>query len=145
VIGRLRLGELMVLSGVGCLIACLFAPCYQSPAGNLDLWDTFGTGAVLLLATLCAGLAVVVAALSERNSTALPVSTAVWSVLLGLLGTIAALVRVLERPDHATALCYGAWLGLAGTLLVLLGSWQAIRDERPSRYRPARPEARPHP
>ena len=56
----------------------------------------------------------VLAALLERDSPALPVSTAVWSVLLGLIGAIAALVRVLERPDHASGLCAGAWLGLAG-------------------------------
>jgi hypothetical protein len=70
------MGELTALLGVGCLIACLLTPHYQSPIGNLDLWDTFGPAAALLLATLCAGLALIVAALSERESPALPVSSA---------------------------------------------------------------------
>ena len=87
----------------------------------------------------------VLAALLERDSPALPVSTAVWSVLLGLIGAIAALVRVLERPDHASGLCAGAWLGLAGALLILIGSWLAMSDERTSRFRPAEPEPRPRP
>jgi hypothetical protein len=142
---KLRGGELVVLAGVGCLIASLFVPWYQTPVGNLDFWDTFGPAAVLLLAALCAGLAAIVSALGERQSPALPVSTAVWAILLGLIGSIAGLVRVLERPQHASALCAGAWLGLAGALLTLLGAWLILRDERPSRYSPATPEPRPRP
>ena len=64
-------------------------------------------------------------------------------MVLGLIGTIAALVRVLERPDHASGLCGGAWLGLAGMVLILIGSWVSMGDERPSRFRPAEPEPRP--
>ena len=86
----------------------------------------------------------VVSALTER-STALPVSTAVWCVLLGLVAVVAALVRVFERPDHATEVCLGAWLALAGAVAILLGAWQVLRDERPSLYEPARPQPRPRP
>lgn len=142
---RLRLGELTVLAGAGCLIASLFLRNYTSPIGDLSLWNTFGPAAALLLAALCAALTMVVAALTERTSPALPVSTAVWTVLLGLIGLIAALVRLLERPDHATAVCIGAWLALAGAALIPLGAWWTLRDERPSRYRPATPEPRPQP
>jgi uncharacterized membrane protein HdeD (DUF308 family) len=66
----------------------------------------------------------------------------VWGVLFGLVAVIAAVVRVLERPDHATSLCAGAWLALVGAVAVLLGAWQSIRDERTSRYEPAAPQAR---
>jgi hypothetical protein len=142
---KLRGGELTALAGVGATIAALLLPWYQSPAGNLSLWDTFGPAAALLLAALSAALAMILSALLERESPALPVSTAVWCVLLGLIGSIAAIVRVLERPQHASGLCAGAWLGLAGALLILLGAWLTIRDERPSRYSPARPEPRPRP
>jgi hypothetical protein len=58
---------------------------------------------------------------------------------------IAAVVRVLERPDHATTLCAGSWLALAGAVAILAGAWQSLRDERPSMYEPARPEPRPRP
>jgi len=141
---RLRLGELVALAGAICVIISLFLKWYDGPTGALDPWDTFGPGVVLLLAAVAAALAMVIAALTER-STALPVSTAVWCVLLGLLAVIAAVVRVLERPDHATSVCAGAWLALTGAVLILAGAWEVLRDERPSRYRPARPTPRPRP
>ena len=142
---RLRSGELTALAGIGCVVASLLLWWYETPSGNLDFWDTFGPGAALMLAALAAALALVASALFEREGPALPIAAAVWAVPLGLAGSIAALVRVLERPQHATAVCGGAWLGLAGTLLIVIGAWLAIRDERTSRYRPATPEPRPRP
>jgi drug/metabolite transporter (DMT)-like permease len=141
---RLRLGELLALAGAICVIVSLFERWYEGPTGTLDAWDTFGPGVVLLLAATAAALAMVASALTER-STALPVSTAVWCVLLGLLGVIAAVVRVLERPDHASEVCIGAWLALAGSVMILAGAWQALRDERPSLYEPAEPPVRLRP
>jgi hypothetical protein len=142
---RLRAGELVVLAGAICLAVSLAEPWYEGPiTGQLDAWDTFGASMVLLLASLCAGLAVVVSAIGERNA-ALPVSTAVWSVLLGLIGVIAAVVRVLERPDHTSSLCIGAWIALAGAIAILAGSWLVLDDERPSRYNPVSPVPRPRP
>jgi len=144
VLRRLRVGELTTLAGAVLVIVSLLERWYEGPAGELGAFDTFGPGVVLLLAALCAALAMVLSALTER-STALPVSTAVWSVLLGLLAVIAMVVRALERPDHATQACLGVWLALAGAVLILAGAWLALRDERPSLYPPARPAPRPRP
>jgi hypothetical protein len=141
---RLRPGELLALAGAVCLIVSLFEPWYESPTGSLDAWDTFGPGVALLIVAVIAALVLVFGALIER-STALPVAAAVWSVPLGLAAVIAALVRVLERPDHATALAAGAWLALAGAVAILLGAWQSMRDEHSSLYEPATPEPRPRP
>jgi uncharacterized membrane protein len=141
---RLRIGELLALAGASCLIVSLFVRSYSGPAGTLDAWRTFGPAVALELAAICAALAMVFSALTERSA-ALPVSTAVWCVLLGLIAVIATLVRALERPDHATEVCYGVWLALAGAVLVLVGAWMALRDERPSLYEPARPDPRPRP
>jgi hypothetical protein len=138
---RLRSGELIALAGAIVLIVACTRPWYESPLGLLDAWDTFGPAVVLLLAAVCAALALVISNVTER-STALPVSTAVWCVFFGLIAVVSALVRVLERPDHATALCAGAWLGLGGAVLILAGAWQSLRDERPSMYTPAEPERR---
>jgi drug/metabolite transporter (DMT)-like permease len=141
---RIRVGELLALVGAASIIVSLFQPWYEGLLGKLDAWDTFGAAVVLLIAAACAALALVVSTLTERSA-ALPVSLTVWSVVLGLIAVIAAIVRVLERPDHATSLCAGAWLALAGAVAILAGSWQALRDERTSLYGPATPEARPRP
>ena len=69
----MRFGELLALAGAICLIVSLFVRSYESAVGNLDAWDTFGPAVVLLIAgAICAALAMVISALTER-STALPV------------------------------------------------------------------------
>jgi hypothetical protein len=141
---RLRVGELLALAGAICLVVSLFVRSYEAPTGTLDAWSTFGLGVALELAAICAALATVLSALTERSA-ALPVATAVWCVLFGLIAVIATLVRALARPDHATEVCYGVWLALAGAVLVLVGAWLTLRDERPSLYESAQPEPRSRP
>ncbi len=142
---KVRAGELLALVGAACVIVSLLVPYYEGPTtGTLTVWDTFGPAAALLLAATAAGLCLFATTLAER-STALPVVAAVWAIPLGLAGVISAIVRLLERPNHATAVCAGAWLALAGTLAILAGGWQAVRDERRSKYTPATPAPRPRP
>jgi hypothetical protein len=140
-IRRLRLGELLALAGAVCLVVSLMLPWYENAEGKLDAWSTFGPAVVLLMAAAIAALVLLLATVAERTP-ALPVAAAVWGVLFGLLAVVAAIVRLLERPAHATSLCAGAWLALVGAVAVLLGAWLSIRDERTSRYEPATPEAR---
>jgi len=141
---RLRRGELITLAGVALLVGSLFVPTYHSPAGDLDAWDTFGAAVALELAVVFAGLALVVSALAERTA-ALPVSTAVWCVPVGLAGVVASVVRLLERPEGASGLAAGGWLALAGALAVLVGAWETLRDEHTPLYEPPSPTPRPHP
>jgi hypothetical protein len=138
---RIRLGELLAAAGAICLVVSFTLPWYENAEGKLDAWSTFGPAVVLLIAAAIAALVLLLATVAERTP-ALPVAAAVWSVLFGLLAVVAATVRVIERPDHATSLCAGAWLALAGAVAVLLGAWQSIRDERTSRYEPATPQPR---
>jgi hypothetical protein len=141
---RLRAGELLALAGIVSLTVSLFEPWYDGLIGKLDLWDTFGPGAVLLLVALLAALTMVASALAERDP-GLPVSSAVWCVLVGLVGFVAAVVRILDTPEHAASLKIGPWLALAGTIAIFVGAWEVLRDERQGRYQPAQPEPRPRP
>jgi hypothetical protein len=138
---RLRSGELIALVGAILAIVALTRPWYEDAGVLFSAWATFGPAVVLIMIAALAALALVLTTIAER-STAFPVASAVWCVLFGLIGTIAAIVRVLERPHDATALCAGAWLALAGTILILVGAWQSMRDERTSLYPPATPEQR---
>ena len=140
-ISRMRLGEMAALVGAVCIVVALTLPWYENLEGKLSAWDTFGPAVVLLMLAAVAGLGLALATLTER-SPAFPIAAAVWSTLFGIVGLIAAVVRVVERPDSATMLCAGAWLALAGAALVAIGSWQSMRDERTSRYPPANPDPR---
>jgi len=142
---RLRAGEATALVGVALIIASLLAPAYHSPAGELSAWETFGAGVALEIAAAFAGLAMVVAALTERDSSALSVATTVWCVPIGLLATIGAVVRAVERPDLASGPAIGVWLALGGCCAILIGAWISMRDERPSLYSPPRTSPRPRP
>ncbi|HEY5194202.1 MAG TPA: hypothetical protein VIJ39_10080 [Solirubrobacteraceae bacterium] len=138
---RLRSGELLALVGAILVIVALTRPWYENAGVLLSAWATFGPAVVLIMIAALSALVLVLTTITER-STAFPVAAAIWSTLLGLIGVIAAIVRVLERPHAATSLCAGTWLALAGTILIFAGSWQSIRDERTSLYPPARPEPR---
>ena len=83
---------------------------------------------MLLLIDLLAAIAVVLSALAER-SPGPPVFAAVWRSRSAWSASSRAVVRVLERPDHASALCYGPWLALAGSFTSSPGGWQTLRDE----------------
>jgi hypothetical protein len=131
---RLRSGELIALAGATCLIVSLVLPWYDN-GGKLTAWDTFGVAVALLILAAAGALTLVAATVTERTA-AIPVAAGVWSTLFGIVAVVAAIVRLLERPDHATELCSGAWLALAGALLVLIGSWQSMRDERTGSYPP---------
>jgi hypothetical protein len=141
---RLRAGELLALLGAIGIVVALTMRWYEAPQGNLDAWNTFGPTIALLMLASAGGLWLVLATVTERT-TALPVAAAVWGTLLGVCGVVSAAIRLLERPDHATMLCAGAWLAFAGALLVLAGCWQSMRDERPGLYTPAEPPPRPVP
>jgi hypothetical protein len=132
---KLRLGELVALGGAVCVIVSLALPWYHTPSGSLSAWSTFGPGVAILILASALALALGLATATERSS-AIPMAAVVWSTLGGIAAVVAALVRVLERPDHATGLGAGAWLALAGSAAILIGSWQAMRDERTSAYEP---------
>jgi hypothetical protein len=138
---RIRPGELLAAVGAVCAIVALTLPWYENAEGKLTAWNTFGPAVVLLILATIAALVLFFATLTQ-SSPALPVATGVWSVLFALIGLVATIVRVLERPDHATSLCAGAWLALIGAVAMLVGSWWSMSDERTSLYEPARPEPR---
>jgi hypothetical protein len=138
---HIRPGELLAAAGAVCAIVALTLPWYENAEGKLSAWSTFGPAVVLLILATIAALVLFFATLTEQ-SPGLPVAAGVWSVVLALVGLIAAIVRVLERPDHASTLCAGTWLALIGAVAMLAGSWWSISDERTSLYEPAAPEPR---
>jgi hypothetical protein len=144
-LARLRSGELIALVGSACVVAGLFLPAFASSgARSLSVWATIGPAAAIVMVAGAGGIAVAATTIFERSS-AVAIATAVWATWGGIAGVVAAIVRVLERPDGASAVASGGWLFLAGALLVLIGCWQAMRDERTDAYQPLDVAPKPPP
>jgi hypothetical protein len=143
-----RSGELLALAGAACVGVSLGLPWYDGPRGSgaqAGAWATFGAGLALMILSAALAVGLVLANL-RKGSPAIPVAAAVWSSAFGIVGTVAALVRVLDRPAGSAAVAIGGWLGLAGALAILAGSWQSMRDERTEIYPlPDLPPALPPP
>jgi hypothetical protein len=171
-VSRLRAGEWTAALGAVALVATLFLPWFdvEIPRAErpfqggaiLNILNTYstrswGTGwdalgwlviAFALAAVACA------AWLALANATNHPVAQAVAaSVLTAAAGTfafIAVALRVLvfqPGPNDVVVLRYGAYLGLLAALILAVGGWLAIKDDRTdapeSAYTP--PEPRPPP
>jgi hypothetical protein len=139
-----RAGELLAFAGAVAVAMALALRWYETPSGSLDAWDTFGVAVALLMVAALTAVGLMAATLTER-SPSLPMAAAVWTTVWGFVASIAAIVRLLERPDGANGLCAGAWIALVGAVMIGLGGWLSMRDERRDRYPPAQPERRPPP
>jgi hypothetical protein len=164
-VSRLRGGEWTAAVGGAGLLTTLFLPWFgiDLPPSTVATpivervgdvtdsgWDTLGwvTLAFALAAIGCA------AWLAIANVVARPVAQQVAAgVLTATAGTLAFVVLVLRTllfqpgPNEFIGTRYGAWLGLLAALVLAVGGWWAIKDERTeapeSAYTP--PEPRPAP
>ena len=160
---RLRVGEWTAAVGGAALLVALFLPWFaiELPnddalavlglvSGSDDGWSNLGwlTIVVALAAIGCA------AWMAFANATARPVAQLVAaSVLTAIAGTLAFVLLALRAlvfqpgPNEIVVLRYGAWIGLLAALILALGGWWAMKDERTdapeSAYTP--PEPRPPP
>lgn len=140
---RLRKGEWIAgVSGL-VLFASLFLPWYEVERISLDVsaFEAFSVFDVLLVLVAVAGVAVlVVTAVQEAPAVGIAVEALV--TLLALVVSILLVFRVLNLPDPLDSTAGAgraafAWVGLAATVGVFVGSLVAMRDERVSE--PGRP------
>jgi hypothetical protein len=163
---RLRAGEWTAAFGGAALLVTLFLPWFDvelpAPAsanlvtavlvegGGTSGWDTLGW-LVLVLALAAVGCA---AWLALANALRRPVAQVVAaSVVTPTVGTLAFVVLALRAllfqpgPNDIVVLRYGAWLGLLAALILAVGGWLAIKDERTnapeSAYTPPAPRPPP--
>jgi hypothetical protein len=153
---RLRVGEWIVALSGAVLLVSLWLPwwslpdvegAYSDAAPELawSAWQALSTTDVLL--ALLGATAIVVALIVARATAAGPgVAAEAFLTPFALALAIACLVRVLDvpagleppvrvgdAPGARASVDYGAWIGLAATFGVLLGTLVAMRDERLSR------------
>jgi hypothetical protein len=116
------------------LIVSLWLPWYREAHQNVDGWQAMAVNDVILLLVGGLGIAVVLAA-AAQSSGAVPIATAVFAALAGILASILTLVRVIWPPDLGpgpTDRAAGVWIGLAASLSIAVTAWLSMRDERRS-------------
>jgi hypothetical protein len=142
-LSRLRSGELVALLGAVALAVLLALDWFAISTPQADLrahesgiralgW----LAALLLLAAITLAIALAVATATQR-APAVPVVLGVLTVALGILATLAILVRLVLQPglgvDAGNAdvdLRWPAYAGLLAALLLTAGAWRAMGDER---------------
>jgi hypothetical protein len=145
---RLRVGEWSAGLGGALLLVALFLD-WVGPGGQSG-WSALGWLTLVFCLAAIAVAAWLVLATVLAHPVAQLVAAAALTALLGTLAVLVLLVRTaVAQPgvDAVTSIEGGAYLGLLAALLIAVGGWWAIADERTdapeSAYTP--PPARPAP
>ena len=148
---RLRRGELVVGASALLLLVSMFVDWYGVkltvprvgsvvlPIGSTDAWDAFAVIDIYLLVTVIVSVALVLAQAAFR-APAVPVSVSVITIVLGGVAAILVLIRIIDPPGFSgvppilashlsRTLKAGAFLGLAATIGITVGSYQSLRQE----------------
>lgn len=147
---RLRVGEWVAAAGAIGLFVLLFLDWFSvdghaagwtayAPGGRHDLsgWGSLGWPVVALLCVAIAGGLALSYMTVKRASPAWPVGAGVLTWILGSVIFLVLLVRVVTQPDlgaglpnRAMLVEAPAYLGLLCTLLIPVGAFLSLRDER---------------
>jgi uncharacterized membrane protein len=145
---RLRPADLLAGAAGVALLVVMFLPWYQvrgTPAAiaffqgrgptpqpaftRLSAWEAFSVIDILL--ALCALVAIaLVVVTATASGPAKPVAFTVLTTLAGLLATLLALFRAIAPPHGYLERCYGVWVGLAAAVLMLVGGFLTMKDDR---------------
>ena len=132
---RLRPAEMLAAPAATLLGVSLFLPWFEIAGVREDAWRALTVTEIPAALAELAGLALVLVTLT-RPSPAVPLAFGVFTVLLSALSTLAVGVRAGATPSGATDRCYGLWLALGASALLLVAAVGSLRDERPLRGAP---------
>jgi uncharacterized membrane protein len=141
--GRLRPADVLAGAAGVALLVVEFLPWYgvrgvpaasggvtaYAPLPDVTAWRAFSVIDILLALCALVAVALVVVTATARGP-AKPVAFTVLTTCAGLLATLLALFRVLDPPKGYYVLRYGAWLGLLCALLILVGGFLTMKDDR---------------
>jgi len=129
---RLRAPELAAGTAGVLLAVALFLPWFEFGGRREDAWHAL-TVAEIPAALAALGAIALVAVTVTQRSPAVPLAVAVFLVPITAVALIAIAVRAGSPPAGAVDRCYGLWVGLGATVMLLFASVWSLRDERPRR------------
>ena len=143
---RLRAGEWLAAAGGIAMLVALALPWYEADAGDVSGYEVFTVVDILLVLVAAVGL-VLASLQGTRTSPALPVAFGVLTVVVGTIGTLLTLFRLIDEPGLGPVdIREGAWLGLVAVVALAVGGWLSIANERVRGLPPGpEPELRPTP
>ena len=112
----------------------LFLPWYgtKGNSATVNAWEAFTVNDAILLLVALFAIGVWAATATQRTA-AVPVAMASLTALLAIVGTVLVAIRLASVPIPEGTREYGAWLGLAACLGILIGAVRAMTDERTPR------------
>jgi hypothetical protein len=146
------------LAGIGGLVlfVSLWLPWYgldgaafgggQGNVPDATAWQAFSEIDVLLALFAIPAIGVPISAALSKGP-AVPVAFTVVATTASFFSVLLVLFRLLDQPgsNELVAVKYGAWIGLAGALVALAGSWLAMADEHTPGAVPPQLTVRPAP
>jgi hypothetical protein len=135
---RLRAGEGITALGGGVLLFALFLGWYEVPLPSVaapadsepeTAWQAFAVNDMLLAIVAVSALSLVPVTAGQAVP-AIPIALTGLVAIAGKLALLLVLIRIVWPPAGAAGLEVGAWLGLLGAAVVVVGGWIAMRDER---------------
>jgi len=132
---RARPAELFAFAAGVLLAVSLFLPWFEFGFRQEDAWSALTVTEIPAAIAAIGAIALLPATLRQR-SPAVPLAIAVWTSAIALVAVALVAARAAAPPPGADERCFGLWLGLAGTVGVLLAAIGSLRDERPFWGRP---------
>ena len=118
----------------------------QGNVPSASAWQAFTEIDVLLALFALPAIGVPISAALSKVPTA-PVAFTVVATCASFLAVLLVLFRLLDQPgsNELVAVKYGAWIGLVGAVVALVGSWLAMADEHTPGAVPPQLPVRPAP
>jgi FtsH-binding integral membrane protein len=132
---RLRPAELLAAPAAVLLGVALFLPWFEIGGVRENAWQALTVTEIPSALAALAGFCLVVVTLA-RPAPAVPLAFAVATVVLAGASSATVGARAAALPSGATARCYGLWLALGASVVLLLAAIASLRDERPVRGAP---------
>ena len=130
---RLRTGEWLAAASAVVLLVTLFLPWYEAPGGGeLSAWEAFAILDVVLVLVAVAALALWVLTTNQK-AVAVPLALNALLAPIALVVLLFVLMRLANLPLDDGGRLLGAWLGTLAMLLLTVGTFVALRDERLSK------------
>jgi hypothetical protein len=121
---RLRHGEWVAGTAGVVLFVSLFLDWYDA----VNAWDTFAATDIVLAIAALMGITLAIATATQRTP-AVPQALSALTTPVALAAAVLAAIHTISLPDGATGREVGLWLGLAGSIGVLVGAWRSMGDQ----------------